>query len=502
MPDKRPNILLLFTDQQRADTIRALGNPVIRTPNLDRICADGTAFTSAYSPSPVCVPARCSLHYGQYPAHTGCYENGFPMPTDRQSFMDALTGAGYRTHGIGKCHFTPDRDALRGFQTRERQEEMLPSPDSDDYLKFLFDEGFGHICDPNGVRGEMYYVPQPAQMPARLHPTQWVGDCATAFIEEQGISGQPWMLFSSFIHPHPPFAPPAPWHKLYRAPAMPLPFVPQDAESLQTYINRHQNRYKYRDQGIDQNLLRCMKAHYYACISFIDYQVGRLLAALEATRQLDNTLILFTSDHGELLGDYNCFGKRSMHDACARVPLLARLPGRFPAGQVCRQPANLVDIMPTILSAAGTDCRTHPLDGEDLTEIAAGTCRRDYVYSQFAKGGNAIYTIVNERWKYAYSAPDDEEFLFDRVRDPRESRNHAGVAGYAAAQQEMREALIAFLRAAGESDALDGDAWKAYPRKELPRNPDAGLLVQDHPWANTEIPGYTDASPAGSPGSR
>ena len=495
MPAKQPNVLLLFTDQQRADTVGALGNPVIRTPHLDRLCAEGTAFTSAYSPSPVCVPARCSLHYGQYPARTGCYDNGFRMPEDgRQSFMDALTDAGYRTHGIGKCHFTPDRDGLRGFQTRERQEELVPSPDDDDYLKFLFDAGFDHICDPNGVRGEMYYVPQIAQMPARLHPTQWVGDRATAFIEGQARSDGPWMLFSSFIHPHPPFAPPNPWHKLYRAPGMPLPFVPQDVASLQTHINRFQNRYKYRDQGIDQNLLRCMKAHYYACISFIDYQVGRILGALEAAGQLDNTLILFTADHGELLGDYNCFGKRSMHDSCARVPLLARLPGRFAAGQVCNRPASLVDIMPTMLSAAGTDCRTHALDGEDLAEVAAGACGREYVFSQFAKGGNAIYTAVSERWKLAYSAPDDQEYLFDRVQDPRESRNHAGVAGYAGAQQDMRRALTAFLRDAGEADALEGEGWKVYPRKELPRNPDAGLLVQDHPWAQTELPGYTDAA--------
>jgi len=490
MPDKRPNILLIFTDQQRADTVGALGNPVIRTPNLDRLCAEGTAFTSAYSPSPVCVPARCSLHYGQYPQRTGCYNNGDPMPQDRPSFMDVLAEAGYRTHGIGKCHFRPD--GLRGFQTRERQEELVAGPDADDYLRFLFKQGFGHLCDPNGVRGEMYYVPQPAQMPARLHPTQWVGDRATAFITEQGQGGQPWLLFASFIHPHPPFAPPCPWHKLYRAPAMPLPFVPQDVEALQTHINRFQNRYKYRDQGIDQNLLRCLKAHYYACISFIDYQVGRLLDALAATGQLDNTLILFTSDHGELLGDYNCFGKRSMHDACARVPLLARLPGRFAAGQVCTRPTNLIDVMPTVLASAGVDYRTHTLDGENLAEVAAGTCPREYVFSQFAKDGNALYTAVSLRWKYAYSAPDDQEFLFDRVQDPQESRNHAGVVGYTGAQRQMKEALIAFLRDAGETDALDGDTWKVYPRKALPRNPDAGLLVQDHAWAETDIPGYTD----------
>jgi arylsulfatase len=489
----RPNILILFTDQQRADTIGALGNPIIRTPHLDRLCAEGTAFTSAYTPSPVCVSARCALHYGQYPSRTHCYENGSPMPTDgRQSFMDALTEAGYRTHGIGKCHFTPDLYAPRGFQSREYQEELVSNPDADNYLTFLHAHGFQHVCDPHGIRGEMYYVPQPAQMPATLHPTQWVGDRTTAFIEGQCVSDQPWMLFSSFIHPHPPFAPPNPWHKLYRAPMMPLPFVPQDAASLLTWGNREQNRYKYRDQGLDQNLLRCMKAYYYAAISFIDYQVGRVLGALETIGQLDNTLVLFTSDHGELLGDYNCFGKRSMHDACARVPLLARLPGRFLAGARCEAPASLVDILPTVLAAAGAACRTHAPDGEDLAEVAAGCSAREYVYLQRARERWALYAAIGRHWKYAYSAPDNAEFLFDRVRDPRESRNHAGCAFYTEAQHAMRGVLMDHLRAVGEDEMIEGDRWKTTPVQDMPRNPDARLGVQDHPWAATALPGYTD----------
>ena len=263
--DENPNILLIFADQQRFDTIGALGNPVIRTPNLDRLCREGTAFTSAYTPSPVCVPARCSMHYGQYPQRTGCYENRFPMPLDRRpSFVDALTRSGYRTHGIGKCHFTPQYDDLRGFETREIQEEGRH--DGDAYLAYLKDNEMEELIEPHGTRGEMYYVPQVSKIPVRHHPTQWVGDRSIDFIKAQS-RGRPWFLFSSFIHPHPPFCPPSPWHKLYRAALMPLPRVSQQTDALHIYINRHQNRYKYRDQGIDLNLLRCMKAYYYACIS-------------------------------------------------------------------------------------------------------------------------------------------------------------------------------------------------------------------------------------------
>ena len=133
--------------------------------------------------------------------------------------------------------------------------------------------GYSWVLEPHGMRGEMYYIPQISCLPQEHHPSQWVGDRSIDFIRENSDSERPWYLFSGFIHPHPPLAPPNPWQKLYRAPLMPLPNVPADWESLLTHINRRQNRFKYRDQGIDRNLVRSMKAHYYACVSFIDFQV-------------------------------------------------------------------------------------------------------------------------------------------------------------------------------------------------------------------------------------
>ena len=488
---KKPNILLLFTDQQRFDTIAALGNPVIKTPAFDRLCQSGVAFTSAYSPSPVCVPARCSLHYGQYPMHTQCYDNAWKMPEDRPSFMQVLTDAGYRTHGIGKCHFTPVGKALRGFQSRETQEEA-PRRDSDDYTQHLEREGWGDLPEPHAVRGEMYYIPQVSQLPAKLHPTQWIGDRSVAFIQAQQQSQQPWFLMSSYVHPHPPFAPPAPWHKLYRAFDMPLPNVPADVESLQTYANHMQNRYKYRDQGIDQNLLRNLKAHYYACISFVDYQVGRILDTLEQTGQRDNTLVLLTADHGEHLGDYNCFGKRSMQDSCARVPMLAWLPGRFEGGVRCDLPANLVDVMPTILAAAGCDTAGLAMDGVDLHDLLGGSAERQAVFSQYRAAGTAIYTMVTPRWKYAYSAPDQQEYLFDRLVDPRETRNRVGLPSTVSVVKTLRQQMLAWLAAGGEAAAVDGDQWKVYPKIVVSADPDSELLIQDRPGYVLDLPGYTD----------
>ena len=489
----RPNILLLFTDQQRADTIAAAGNPTIKTPNLDRLAREGVLFSSAYTPSPVCVPARCSLIHGLYPHRTGCADNGDPMPEDRLSIMELLTQAGYRTHGIGKMHFTPDSQALRGFQTREHQEELRARVEDDNYLQFLHANGFDHVYDPFGQRGEMYYIPQPAQMPARLHGTNWVGDRAVRFIQEQDRS-QPFFLFTSFIHPHPPFSPPTPWNKLYRAPLMPLPKRPADCESLHIYVNKVQNRYKYRDHGIDDNLLRAMKAYYYACISFVDFQVGRILAALEETGRLDDTLILFTSDHGEFLGDYHCFGKRSMLDAAARVPLVVRYPAAFPAGQVCETPASLVDVMPTFLSAVGVHVESHDLDGVDLAWLASGEYAGRTVYSQYQREALGVYMALDQRWKYFYSAPDRREFLFDRQQDPEELRNRAGNVLCQAPLAEMRARLFEHYRSQGYTEPLDGDGWRLYPQPELPADPDAGLLIQDAPWAEPyqQIPGYSN----------
>jgi arylsulfatase len=521
MKSKRPNILHLFTDMQRFDTIHALGNPVIKTPHLDRLCREGVAFTHAYSPSPVCVSARCSMIMGQYPLNTGCYANGVMPTDDRKTFMEVLTDDGYRTHGIGKCHFTPDKFALRGFESREIQEEVGETPenlDRHDYMKYLHDKGYDHICEANGIRGEMYYTPQPSQVTAKDHPTQWIGDRSIAFLQKEQES--PWYLYTSFIHPHPPFNPPNPWHKLYRPAMMPHPDVPEDWESLLTFINRVQNRYKYGDQGINRHHMRLIKAYYYACISFVDYQIGRILKALEETGELDNTLILFASDHGEHLGDRNSFGKRSMHDSSARVPMIIRQPGRFEGGVVCDTPVSLVDIAPTFLTAAGNrdyaeskSVTTHALDGVDMYDILSGESKRKVVFSQFSNKDDGLldpalldmvnqndpdiqrahyssYMAVSKEAKYIYSAPDDREFFFDRIADPFERRNRAGVTLLQDKKSAIKQKLIDHLKAGGETAGIDGDGWKHFPRLSINPDPDTGLIIQDGytPWADMSLP--------------
>ncbi|MBN2710806.1 MAG: sulfatase-like hydrolase/transferase [Planctomycetes bacterium] len=492
----KPNVLIIFTDMQRADTIHALGNPVIKTPNLDRLVAEGTAFVNCHSPSPVCVPARCCMHYGQYPQTTGLYDNGAMPPDNGKSIPAILSRESYFTASIGKCHFLPNKLEKRGFDMRLIQEECCSDPEVDDYCRYLKDNGLDYD-EPQGTRGEMYYIPQPSLHDAASHPSQWLGDRSVDFIKENSSGQRPWMLFSSFIHPHPPFCPPKPWHKLYRAAMMPYPFVPDNCESTHTWVNRRQNRYKYRDQGIDRNLLRCMKAYYYACISFVDFQIGRILSALEEKGQLDNTLIIFSSDHGEYLGDYNCFGKRGMHDASSRVPLIVRYPERFEAGKISSAPASLVDFMPTIFAASGSPCDDVAMEGVDLSALAKGDANRDTVFSQYQKGERAIYMSVSEKWKYIYSAGDDREFLFDRLTDPGESVNKAGIGFLRPSKDAMKKELLDYLKSAGATEAFteteNGLDWKRYPHRDESHlaDPNAGLLSQDHDAYVLNEAGYT-----------
>ncbi len=480
MASRPPNILLITTDQQRADTIAALGNPVIHTPTLDRLVHEGTAFTRCYTPSPVCVPARHALATGLPPHKINCFDNGvdqMPFP----SLMERLAAQGYQTHGVGKMHFSPDLWRNWGFESRDTSEEIQPiTSEQDDFCRFLRDNGFEHAKEPHGVRSEMYYLPQPSQLPARLHNTNWVAERSLEFLERRD-QGRPFFMWTSFIKPHPPFEVPTPWDKRYRAAEMLPPFRPEGFEGLLTYWNHFQNRYKYRDKGYDEMLLRTIKATYYACITFIDHQVGRLLAGLGEV--LDDTLVIFTSDHGELLGDYGSFGKRSMLDAAARVPLLVRYPRKFAAGARCDAPTTLLDIWPTCLALTDDPEVRVSAEGQNLADVAGGgaerTGERTIVYSQYSSGATGLYGAMTKELKYIYSAADERTWLFDLVRDPRETHNFASNPSYGARQEELKERLIARFQADGYLEPLGGDDWRAFGVTLMPANPDALLLFQD-----------------------
>ncbi|NSW51138.1 MAG: sulfatase-like hydrolase/transferase [Anaerolineae bacterium] len=469
---KQPNILLLYTDQQRYDTIAALGNPFIKTPNLDFIANTGVSFDRAYTTTPVCIAARCSLITGLPPHETNCWEN-VPMPQERTTFMEGLQSLGYQTHGVGKMHFSPDSMKLWGFDHRDYSEEGGMQDDFRDYLK---EQGYGYVDDIHGVRSEYYYIPQPSQLPARLHNTTWVADRSVHFLEKRDRN-RPFFLWSSFIKPHPPFENPVPWNKLYRAGQMPLPHRPENYQDALCYWNHLQNRYKYRDQGFDNNLLRTMRAAYLATISFVDYNIGRILAALGD--EIDNTLILFNADHGEMLGDFGSFGKRCMLEPAAHVPMLARLPGMFEGGQRCMAPTSNLDFYPTMLSAAGADQPSAHPEGEDLAAVLNGETRRQYVYSHIGNQATGLYLITDGTWKYTWSAADEKEWLYNLTLDPGETRNMAYNAFYGDQVERLRSAQLERYTEAGYTNAVENGQWKQYGKHSPLLETDQSLLLQD-----------------------
>ena len=479
-----PNILLVITDQQCADTIAALGNPALRTPTLDRLARSGTAFDRAYTPSPVCVAARCALTTGRPPHETGCVDNG-AMPADANTLPARLGRLGYATHGVGKMHFCPRPWDGWGFDSRDASEELDYADGGDDYRRFLADNGFGHVREPHGLRGEWYYTPQPSQVPERLHHTRWVADRAIDFLERRDRR-RPFFLQASFVKPHPPFESPPPWDRLYRGPDMATPLRHPRERSVWTYWNRVQNRYKFADAGDDRRLHQLRRAAYYGAISFIDREVGRMLDALGP--EIDETLIVFTSDHGEFLGDYGCVGKRSMLDAAARVPLLARWPGHLPAGRRCGSAVSLLDLMPTFLAAAGADDPVVHPDGGDLLPIARGHDRDRVVTGQYQRGRYALYLAADRDGKFVRSAADRRSWHFagDSLCDTPE------VARIAEGGEHLEDTLFARFARDGYGAASEGGRWIDYEPPTFPEHdPDAGLLYQDPPGVGDDLPpGY------------
>lgn len=269
---------------------------------------------------------------------------------------------------------------------------------------------------------------------------------------------------------------------------MPRPFRPEGFADMQTWWMRHQNRYKYRESGPDDTLARTIRAAYYACISFIDDHLGQVLRVLKLTGMADRTLVVFTSDHGELLGDYGSWGKRSFLDPSARVPLIVRWPGHVAPSTVVGDAVSLVDIMPTAMAAAGIDPAPYRLDGVPLTEREPG--RR--VYGQLDSGQKGTYMVTDGHHKYFYSSPDAKEFLFDLTAGAYEVTNLAGDPGAAPVLQSLRASLLTRLRRDGHTEPVAGDQWQRYPPPGEPADPDADRIFQPAVWTDPwpRTPGY------------
>jgi arylsulfatase len=467
----RPNILLLVADQHRADCIGAGGNRAIRTPHLDRLARDGACFRNAYSSTPTCTPARAALLTGLAPWHHGMLGYGrvagrYPVEMPR-----ALADAGYHTIGIGKMHYTPQRNP-HGFETLILDESgRVESGDfRSDYRSWFLSQAPHLNPDATGIswndhRARTYALPE------RLHPTRWTADTAVNFLNGYERP-EPFFLKVSFARPHSPYDPPERFMRQYADAVLPAASV---GEWAARYAPRSDasNELWHGDLGAAQ--VRASRQGYYGSIGFVDEQIGRIVEALERRGWLENTLILFAADHGDMTGDHHLWRKSYAYEASARVPMLLRWPKGLIAaarGRTLEPPVEIRDILPTFLDAAG--CGREGLDGRSLLALADGKApdwrewidlEHDVCYSP----ENHWTALTDGRTKYIFHAYSGEEQLFDLTGDRAELHDLAGSPAHESSLRLWRGRMVNHLSERGEAWVKGGKL--ALRPKSMPLSP-------------------------------
>ena len=435
--DTRPNVLFIMTDQQRFDTIAALGNTDIYTPNLDRLVHRGLTFTNAYSQCPVCVPARYSIRTGCEPPRTRIFQNGPAHPLEGQPpsmtarcgpyLAQTMKGLGYRTFGIGKFHTQPWDEEL-GYEVHLRSEELYGTPQQrrgDAFAHWIATEHpeFDFIEGLMGERTDMYYMPQMSPMPAHVTVEGWA---AARAVEQIGLNdSRPYFGFVSFIGPHPPIAPPIPFNRLYDPDRMKNP-VRGDKETDHMDEQIPFMNYAIWAEDVNDSHARVLRARYYGEITYIDNCIGQILDAVEKRGNAGNTLICFYSDHGDFLGDHTGWQKESFFDVSCHVPFLVSWPAKLAAGKKCYSLTALTDLFGIATKAAGQpDFR----QGVDALGVAEGTAKaRENLIGYYGEPGTRLFKMMvrNGPWKYIYMANGGREQLFNLVDDPHELKNEMG----------------------------------------------------------------------------
>ncbi len=461
-PKSKPNILFLMTDQHRGDCVGADGNPAIQTPHLDRMAKEGVLFRRAYSAVPSCTPARAGLLTGLSPWHHGMIGYGRVARHYRNELPRMVREQGYQTLGIGKMHWFPQR-ALHGFHKTVLDESGRAETKGfvSDYRRWFRKAAPGLNPDATGI-GWNDHRAKPYALPERLHPTRWTGDVACDFLTSyQG--DEPWLLKVSFARPHSPYDPPERFWKLYADADLPKAAVGDWAERHAQRGKPHGNSLWRGDLGPEK--ARSARQGYYGNITFIDEQVGRILDVLEKRGWLENTLILFTADHGDMLGDHHLWRKTYAYEASARIPMLVRWGGEFldaARGQVCDRPVELRDVLPTFLAAAGASFDPKRFDGRSMLDLVRGKAggwrefidfEHDVCYGQ----SNHWNALTDGHVKYIFHAMDGEEQLFDIDGDPGELHDLASDPKHARTLRRWRKRMIDHLAERGAPFVVNGD---------------------------------------------
>ena len=488
----RPNVLLLMADQFRVDCLGASGNPVIRTPNLDRIARDGIRFQSAYSSTPTCTPARSALLTGLSPWKHGLLGYSHmatePYPVEKAK---AMAAAGYYTTSIGKNHYFPMRNAHGYHQllcdehcsywfAKQPASAEAAWEERCDYESWFWT----HLPDKNPHATGLSWNDHrgiPFVYPEEMHATHWTGETAVQFLKGYERS-QPFFLKVSFIRPHSPYDAPERFFKMY-----------EGADLPEAKVGNWAKRYEPRSGPSDdlwhgklpQDEIRRSRQGYYGSVSFVDEQIGRILEVLDKRKLLDETLILFISDHGDMLGDQNLWRKAYGYEQSAHIPMLMRPPsgmGIGKPGQVVDSPVELRDILPTVLQTAGITI-PESVEGRSLLDLVR--TKGDGWRKQIDLEHNIVYSptvhwngLTDGKWKYIYHALDGEEQLFNLEKDTNELSDLAGVTGYESQLRAWRNRLTAHLEERGSLWVSNG--------KLIPR-PKGTMLSPNFPgYASTE----------------
>lgn len=444
--------MLICVDQWRGDCLSADGHPVVRTPYLDAFAATGTRFSRAYSATPTCIPARAALHTGRSQTSHGRvgYEDGvrWPYPT---TLAGTFREAGYQTKGVGKMHVYPERDRL-GFDDVELHDGYLhfarrrprDQRTYDDYLAWLAEQdGVGatadyadHGLDCNSVTA------RPWDKAERLHPTNWATTRAIDFLYRRDTTA-PFFLFLSYHRPHPPYDPPAWAFEQYLA-------APTGAPPVGDWTGDYA---PWRRDGIPDTLVGRMdpvtwhraRAGYFGHMAHLDQQINRFLQMLHEFGHGDDTVVAFTSDHGEMLGDHDLWRKGYPYEGSARIPFLLAGPG-VPERTVCDEVVELRDVMPTLLEAAGVPVPAG-VDGRSALPVARGDTEghRPWLHGEHVLLGQSLQWLTDGKEKYVWLSGNGTEQLFDLVVDPGELHNLAALPAHEGRVARWRARLAAEL---------------------------------------------------------
>ncbi len=419
-PGGRPNVLLLLADQLGAEWLPAYGHPLVRAPNLDELAGTGVLFDNAYCPFPLCAPSRASIITGLLASRTEVFDNAAEMPASLPTLAHHLRASGYRTTVAGKMHFVAP-DQLHGF------EERLTTD--------VYPADFDWTPDwslPAGERLPWYHT-----MEAILTPAQCAASMQMDYDEEVAFHAtrrildfardperRPFFLTVSFTHPHDPWELRPHYFQLYDPAEIELPAVATiPFEEADPYSRRLREMIGIDEIGLTDEQVRRARHGYFAAISYVDERIGEVLDALRSAGLEDDTIVVFTADHGEMLGERGLWYKMAFFDPSARVPLIVRLPGAAP--RRVTDPVSLLDLVPTVLELTGEKVPAD-LDGVSVAPLVRGERaeRGGPVLAEYlAEGVSRPAVMVRQgRWKFVHS-PGDADQLYDLEADPRELEN-------------------------------------------------------------------------------